>query len=360
MAETTKKEIKTKVESGIVESKIEETKHSPILKTVGDNLRKAREEKNITLEEVSEKLKIKVAQLKAIENNEIDKLPGKIYGIGFVKVYANYLELDSKEIVSRFKKENSEVTAPTAFVFPEPLDEGHVPNKMTIGVVSFLVIVFLIGWTAYSNMDFNFSLNKTNLVKKGVLTVEEFSKKFGISMPAPPPSDELELAEVQGETLTQNDGNVAASIDNDANIIELFNKNNMSLTSKISSKIKKKQVIVKNKNKILVKLSEKNIKTVAAVKPKINIKGNSSAIVLLAKHASWVQVTDRDRKVIFRKVLRAGDKYFVPNIKDLSLVTANAGGLDILVNGKKISSLGGDGEIVRGIALNIKSLTNRE
>ena len=59
------------------------------------------------------------------------------------------------------------------------------------------------------------------------------------------------------------------------------------------------------------------------------------------------------------RVLRPGEQYFVPDQPGLSLVTANAGGLEIEVDGKIVQELGKPGEIVRGIVLDPKSLKKR-
>jgi cytoskeleton protein RodZ len=88
----------------------------------------------------------------------------------------------------------------------------------------------------------------------------------------------------------------------------------------------------------------------------INIKRGKSRITLKATEASWVQVTDANRKVLYRKVLRPGEQYSVPDQPGLILDTANAGGLEIVVDGKPIHSIGRDGDIVRGIALEPQTL----
>ncbi len=65
-----------------------------------------------------------------------------------------------------------------------------------------------------------------------------------------------------------------------------------------------------------------------------------------------MQVTDAHQTVLYRKVLRPGEQYSVPDQPGLSLDTANAGGLNIVVDGKPVQQVGKDGEIVRGVALN--------
>ena len=68
-------------------------------KSVGQILHDARLRLNENISEVSRTLKIRQVYLEALESNNFDQLPGKIYVIGFIKAYAKYLELDVEEII---------------------------------------------------------------------------------------------------------------------------------------------------------------------------------------------------------------------------------------------------------------------
>lgn len=83
-----------------------------------------------------------------------------------------------------------------------------------------------------------------------------------------------------------------------------------------------------------------------------------SRIVLVARLESWVQVTDPETNALLTRVLRAGDRYYVPDQAGLSLATGNAGGLDIWVDGRKLPPLGPVGVVRRGIALDPQRLTD--
>jgi hypothetical protein len=50
----------------------------------------------------------------------------------------------------------------------------------------------------------------------------------------------------------------------------------------------------------------------------------------------------------------------VPDQTGLSMVTANAGGIDIFVDGKKMLPVGKPGEIVRGIVLDANTLKKQK
>jgi cytoskeleton protein RodZ len=87
------------------------------------------------------------------------------------------------------------------------------------------------------------------------------------------------------------------------------------------------------------------------------VANGETRVVLVARQESWVQVSSANQEV-WTRVLRPGDRYLVPNDPTLTLSTGNAGGLDILVDGRKIPSLGPVGVVRRGISLDPKRLLN--
>jgi len=70
----------------------------------GIDLKKLRESLGIDLEEVFEITRINVTILKAIEENQFEKLPPLIYLKNFLKTYAEILKLDSNLIVDGYIK----------------------------------------------------------------------------------------------------------------------------------------------------------------------------------------------------------------------------------------------------------------
>lgn len=74
-------------------------------------------------------------------------------------------------------------------------------------------------------------------------------------------------------------------------------------------------------------------------------------IVLRAVQDSWVQVRDRQDALLLTRVLRSGDTYYVPPQDGLTLLTGNAGGIVIEVDGVALAPLGPVGAVRRQIAL---------
>lgn len=75
------------------------------MKKTGEILRKAREEKGLSLHEIGLSLKISSKVLKAIEDGDDPNLPAKTFIRGFVQSYANFLHLDLEEVLKVFHEE---------------------------------------------------------------------------------------------------------------------------------------------------------------------------------------------------------------------------------------------------------------
>lgn len=82
-------------------SDIEPQPHSE-LAAFGEELRREREIRGISLKEIADATKISKRFLDAIERNDHKTLPAPVFTRGFVREYARYLGLNAEEIVSRY------------------------------------------------------------------------------------------------------------------------------------------------------------------------------------------------------------------------------------------------------------------
>jgi cytoskeleton protein RodZ len=68
----------------------------------GEKLRREREMRGITLEEIAAATKIGSRSLRALETEDFAQLPGGIFNKGFVRSYARYLGIDTEQAVADF------------------------------------------------------------------------------------------------------------------------------------------------------------------------------------------------------------------------------------------------------------------
>jgi cytoskeletal protein RodZ len=72
------------------------------LATFGEELRREREIRGISLKEIADATKVSKRFLEAIERNDHHTLPAPVFTRGFVREYARYLGLSVEEIVNRY------------------------------------------------------------------------------------------------------------------------------------------------------------------------------------------------------------------------------------------------------------------
>jgi cytoskeleton protein RodZ len=84
-----------------VENKNETTSLS--LKEIGKILTLAREKMGKSMEDAVDETKIRRDFLTSIESGAVENLPGKVYAIGFMRTYANYLGLDENALIASLK-----------------------------------------------------------------------------------------------------------------------------------------------------------------------------------------------------------------------------------------------------------------
>ncbi|MFK7842938.1 MAG: helix-turn-helix domain-containing protein [Sphingorhabdus sp.] len=89
------------------ETKDDETVE-PNLDSTGDLLRRAREQKNLTLEEIAKKTRIPQRHLASIESGDYEALPGRTYAIGFAKSFARTVGLSDASIGTQLRAEMEE------------------------------------------------------------------------------------------------------------------------------------------------------------------------------------------------------------------------------------------------------------
>ena len=103
--------------------------------TLGEELRRRREERGTSLTDISEATRIGTRFLKAIESDSFSILPGGIFTRSFIRAYAKQVGMNEDEAISLYQQQ---VTGPTAE--PQPLQADQrgrtVPAVETVRQVT--------------------------------------------------------------------------------------------------------------------------------------------------------------------------------------------------------------------------------
>jgi transcriptional regulator with XRE-family HTH domain len=90
-----------------------------MMESPGKFLKKERETRNISLEEVSTFTKIKEHHLKAIEEDRYELLPPALYVRGFLKIYAKCLSIDPRDIILQYENYLKSLIPPEPIELPQ-------------------------------------------------------------------------------------------------------------------------------------------------------------------------------------------------------------------------------------------------
>lgn len=115
----------------------------------------ARSQKNLSLDEVSSVLKIRKIFLEAIENDNLDVLPGGVYTVGFIKNYARYIDVDIDIVLQKLNHFNGEDTHKNnickntvSFSQVKPVNKYYVLTS-----ASLLILVAIFSYLYWSKTD---------------------------------------------------------------------------------------------------------------------------------------------------------------------------------------------------------------
>lgn len=108
--------------------------------TVGQYLRRHREAKRMSIEEVSRATRVPAASVEKMEADQFDELPGEVFVRGFLKSYASAVGLEPDEVLARYTASRR-----VAWVTPLPLASASKPARSgRFGVaIAFVLLLFL-------------------------------------------------------------------------------------------------------------------------------------------------------------------------------------------------------------------------
>jgi len=110
------------------------------MESIGQYLRRNREERAMSVEEVSRATRIPVGNLERLENDHFDDLPGEVFVRGFLKAYARAVSIPVDDVLARYTSSRR-----VAWVTPLPMTS---PIQKTQGkrfgvAIAFVVLLIL-------------------------------------------------------------------------------------------------------------------------------------------------------------------------------------------------------------------------
>ncbi len=315
---------------------------------VGRDLRAARLDAGLERHEVAAKLHIKRSYVHAIEDGNFGKLPASVYAYGFVRSYAGIMGLDEDLVIRRFKNEWRGLGTSTRLEFPGPPEETRLPGGPLIAVSCMLAVIAYGGWYYLSHQD-RIDLPRVSIVPEQLvpavastadgLTGDELAMSAGNKV-EPLNSPPIEAAKSKPAAPQKNGVRANLPVDQ-TKVTKVTQDKAYSVASKS---------ITPPSGAVLATTTVGPAET---LQPAKYGGANTGRIILRARADTWVRVQadEDDGQVYLGRILHAGDEFRLPDRDDLLLMTGNAGGLEIMVDGKKVAGIGSLGMVRRRVLL---------
>ena len=265
--------------------------------TLGKYLRDQRESKKISLREVSKNTRVREYILKAIEENQTDLLPAATYVKGFLLAYAKYLRLDPNDVLLRY--ERALKGEPAAPPFPQP-----VKTKQKASATPPSKSKQKISWNT-----------KQTWVVVGVIVASFVIFFFFSPYSSNPPMEPLPGKSVEGKAC----------------------RRSLLLLPRRQLIYQKKSLLSKRKN---LPCPSPPVAATTSVQEK-----KPFSVALKAIEETWVslQVDDQPEKEM---TFKPRDGISVQAANRIRMKLGNAGGVDLILNGKPLGKFGKSGEVV--------------
>ena len=262
---------------------------------VGDILKKAREDKKISLSDVSKELKISKETLNNLENNYLQKDIDRVFIIGHLRSYCSFLNLNHNEIIELYKLQHFPLEKKNNVIEKPKFEYKFLySNKL----ISLSLILFIFG-------SFYFLF----------IEVEKPSREYAIIPDLPE--------------------NYTAIIE-EANLNDLINNKDILLNPE--------------KNFAEIESSSNSSSAIASIPD--NEFQKPSIVTLKFLDDTWVQLRDENDEIILSQLMNEGDEYSYSIFNNYSITSGNAGHILVMINQKVKGKIGKKGQVVDSLVIN--------
>lgn len=315
--------------------------------SVGADLRAARMRRGEDIRGIAQALRIRRDQLEALEESRYDALPARAYAIGFVRSYAEYLGLDSRHVVDRYKAElDRNEAAADELHYP---DGAHEERRLPRGTA--LIVALIVASGAYGGW----------LLTKS--TDEMMAARVAEPAPAPertadvPPS----LRPVRGDSAsaaTPREGVVptARGISAGAPVAAAAPEAVYEAAPVQMPDASADEAAVAVASLAASAEEPAGLPRLPEGTPYGAENVDGRVVVRARRDGAWIRVEDGEGRVLIEQTFNAGDSYRAPRVPGVILVARDASAFELMVDGTSLGLAGPPTLVLTGKSLEPEAL----
>lgn len=328
--------------------------------TLGDELRARRESLGWSLTDVAGWLRIRQCYLEALEAGRVRDLPGAAYAVGFLRSYAETLDMDVDRAVRRFRQDaQGELDRKQELVFPQPVSERGAPVGLWIGAGLAVIVLAYVGYYHFSGgqeIAPARPVPPVSDVMPGVTAKGSTSPQVASVMPDPgatpspmpiaPSSPVTSSSEATSGATAGNAATESAQANASPPVMPVPAPSTAPFVS---------QAETPPPAQPSVSSPDSPVATPDAL-PDAETK-EAGGIVLHASANAWISARDQSGAVVLNKVLKAGESWEAPaSGAPYRITVGNAGGITLSSGGLTTPPLGRSGAVLRNLLVSAAAI----
>jgi len=328
---------------------------------VGHSLKVVRERKGLALADVSARLRIRRPYLEAIEDGRFAELPGAVYVSGFLRQYAEFLGLDPDQVLKSYQGEADGAALHRPVLnFPLPRPEERTPRLwLVVGALVIAGVAYVLWYRHQEALRIGHELIEAvpSRLADLVPSPQPIAPAAPLVLPppvatapsTPAPSASAPAASAAVPPVTPPAPAAPPTAVAQAPAGPTPAQPAITPPPVVSAAPPAATTVLQ---------AQAPAQTPAVAAGASSYGADSGRIRLEAVAPAWIQVRGPNNEQVFTRLLNAGERYQVPDRAGLTLLTGNAGGVRIVVDGQTLAPLGNEGEVKRGISLDPERLKN--
>lgn len=314
--------------------------------SVGADLRAARLRRGEDVRSIAGALRIRRDQLEALEEGRHDALPARAYAVGFVRSYAEYLGLDSRHVVARYKAELDALEAAASELhFPDASEERRLPKGTALIVALVVAAGAYGGWLLTKSTDEMMTARVAATVPAPA--AEEAQTPAGArgdsASAATPSADAVPVVRVPGLV-------PAAPLEQNA-----FAPQSLYEPAPAPAAVDADGLPLQDAGEVDMAALEEAATPDLPPLPEGTPYGaenvDGRVVVRARRDGAWMRVEDGTGQVLIEQTFNAGDSYRAPSRPGVILVARDASAFELMVDGQSLGLAGPPTLVLTGKSL---------